>query len=54
MQEASDQQQIGSSPHRRKGQGEGGWAAVPQFQKLLKFSGQNADDSGKSTREKTL
>ena len=26
----------------------------PQLQKFLKFFGQNADDSGKSTREKTL
>ena len=29
-------------------------AAAPQLQKFLKFFGQNAGDSGKSIREKTL
>ena len=33
----------------------GGWrAAVHQVQKLLKVFGQNADDLGKSYREKTF
>ena len=34
----------------------GGWRRLqlPQSQKFLKFFGQNADDSGKRTREKTF
>ena len=43
--------------HRRtsRGGGRGGLQPPPpQLQKFLKFFGQTANDSGKSTREKTL
>ena len=36
------------------GGGEGAAAPPPQSQTFLKFFGQNADDSDKSTREKIL
>ena len=39
---------------RGGGGGQRGNSCSPQCQKYLKFFGQNADDSGKSTREKTL
>ena len=39
---------------RAGGGGEGGCSPPPPLQKFLKFFGQNADDSGKSTQEKTL
>ena len=38
----------------RAGGGGRGGRQPPQLQQFLKFFGQNADDSGKSTREKTL
>ena len=38
--------------HRRTNRGGRGGLQPPQLQKFLKFFGQNADDSGKSTREK--
>ena len=45
-----------ANEHRRTSQGgEGGCSPPPpQLQKFLKYFGQNADDSGNSTREKIL
>ena len=49
---------IECSSHRRTSRGGGGGArgaaAPSQLQKILKYFGQNADDSGKCTREKIL
>ena len=44
-----------SEIHRPTGRGGGGAAGgrqLPQFRKILKFFGQNAHDSGKSTWDK--
>ena len=46
----------GANFHGCTSQGGGGRGGLqpPQLQKFLKFFGQKADDSGKSTREKTF
>ena len=55
FQMSSDQLQV-TPPTGPRGEGGGGRGGLqpPQLQKCLRFFGQNADDSGKSTWEKTL
>ena len=47
-------QTLSTGVHRRTSRGDEGGCSPPQLERFLKFFGQNADDSGKSTREKTL